>query len=320
MFAESVVAGPLLRELRTAAGIGLRVMATRTAFAAGYLSEVETGRKPVTDAVVCAYRKVLGDPTLGMPDVDVDRLAATVADPSGAGASSLEDITVILERSRRLEYSAGPGLVAPVARGLDGLARVLAAEHVAGTSGAALASEVARFRGWLELALGRPHSGDKALADSAELAEEAGDPSQLQHAMSFRAYGLREQGDLRSAIALTEEALKVPGTHPMLRVYDSYQLAKFHVARGEASAALRQLRRADRAAEATDELEPPSYGYWYSTGFWALQRGRVLWMAGAHDRGRQEVIDGLAALPGADRESTWAAKWRAAADGGDMPA
>lgn len=319
MFAKSAVTGSLLRELRTAAGIGLRTMASRTTFAASYLSEVETGQKAVTGAVVEAYRKLLGDATLGLPDVDVERLAATAADPAGAGASSLEDISAILERSRRLEDTAGPNLVIPMARGLDSLARVLAAENVAGTEGIALASEVSRFRGWLELATSHPHSSDKALADSVGLAEETGDQSQLAHAMSFRAYGLREAGNLTAAIDLTDVALAIIGTHPALRAYDFFQSAKFRALRGDESAALGQLRRADRAVDVADGLEPPPYGYWYSAGFFALQRGRVLWILGQRERARQEVVDGLAAM-GADREATWAAKWRAAADGADVPA
>lgn len=111
------VSGGLLRELRTIAGISLRTMAARTCFTPGYLSLVETGGKPVTLAVLDAYRKVLGDPTLGLAGVDAERLAATVTDPTTAGQSSLEDVAVILERTRHLEDTAGAALVAPVVRG-----------------------------------------------------------------------------------------------------------------------------------------------------------------------------------------------------------
>ncbi|MFI1919365.1 helix-turn-helix domain-containing protein [Nocardia sp. NPDC020380] len=319
MFAD-LVTGPLLRELRTVAGIGLRQMATRTAITVSYLSEVETGRKPVSPTVLNAYRTVLGDPTLGLAGVDVARLAATVADPTGAGSSSLKDVAVILDRSRRLDDAAGPQLVVPMARGLDGVARVLATENVGGPQGAALASEAARFRGWLELATGHPHTSDKAFGDSVILAEGAGDQSQLEHAMSFRAYGLRENGKLSAAIDLTEAALALRGTHPSLRVYDSYQLAKFLAAQGYAGDAIRQLRKADRAAEASHRTDPPEFAYWYSMGFWGLQRGRVLALAGEHRQARSEVVAGLDALPSADRAATWATKWRAVLDGGDVPA
>lgn len=166
-----------------AAGIGLRAMAIRTAFAPSYLSEVETGRKPISESVIEGYRKVLGDPALGLAAVD-----ATIADPAGAGVSSLADISVILERTRHLEDVAGPMLVLPVIRGVDNLARALTTENIGGTAAAGLAAEVAGYRGSLEHDTGHPHISNKAFEDAARLADIAGDRSQLAHALSFRSY------------------------------------------------------------------------------------------------------------------------------------
>ncbi|MEV6768155.1 helix-turn-helix transcriptional regulator [Nocardia sp. NPDC051030] len=309
MFTDAApVTGPLLRELRTVAGIGLRQMAIRTAFAPSYLSMVETGTKPVTAPVLKAYRDILGDPVLGL-GVDVARLATP-------GATTLTDVETILARSRRLEDTAGAHLVVAMARGLDGLARVLAGHT---DTAAPLASETARFRGWLELASGHPHLANKALADSIVLADTTGDPSQRAHARSFRAYALREAGAPARALDLVDDALTIGAVHPMLRVYDLYARAKYLAALGDTAAALRALPKADRAAGHLDYRDPPPYSYWLTPGFLGLQRGRVLWIAGQRNGARGEVLAGLDALPPADREASWAGKWRAVADGADVP-
>ncbi|WP_280500451.1 helix-turn-helix domain-containing protein [Nocardia farcinica] len=92
MVTDGTVTGELLRELRCAAGIGLRRMAAQTHYTPSYLSLVETGRRPVTEGVLERYRAVLADPVLD--GVDVRRLGATVADPSGAGAAGVADLSV----------------------------------------------------------------------------------------------------------------------------------------------------------------------------------------------------------------------------------
>lgn len=308
MFTErGSVPGELLRELRTIAGLGLRAMAARTTFSTGYLSLIETGRKPVTPPVLKAYRDVIGDPTLGLDGVDVERLAATVTDPAGAGRSSLEDVSVILEHTRHLEDAAGAQLVAPMVRGIDALARALAGERVGAGRAATVASETARYRGWLEHALGNAHTANRALEDAAGLAEAAKDRDQLAHSLSFRAYTARHQGDTARAVELTDAAIAVEGAHPILGVYDSYQRAELLAVRGEHRQAGKALAKADQAARAAEDVPLPSFGYWYTPGFWAVQRGIVLALM---DRGADAVREaeaGIAALPAAHRGTGWLA-------------
>lgn len=287
------------------AGLGLRQMATRTNFRPSYLSMIETGCKPVTEAVLDAYRMVLGDPTLGLTDVDLDRLAASVASPGSAGQSGLSDISVILERARHLEDRIGATLVVPVIRGIDGLAKALASECAGGRAAAGLASEVSRYRGWLEHATGRPAIADKTLADAADLAGVADDGSQLAHSRSFRAYVARHGGNLPKAIALTDAAIEVRNTHPILPVYDRFQKAELLAVQGDRPAAVRALRAADRAAAATEGIDLPTYGYWYTPGFWAVQRGIVLALLGRKREAMREAADGVAALPAAHRSAGW---------------
>lgn len=307
MFTDAPVTGELLRELRELASLGLRRMAARTAFTPGYLSQVETGQKPVTPAVLDAYRTVLSDPSLGLADVDMARLQATLTDPASAGTSGLSDIAVILERTRHLEDTVGSALVVDMVRGMDVAARALAGHRAGGgPASAALASEVARYRGWLEHATGRAHVADKVLADATGLADDAGDGSQLAHAHSFRAYTARHAGQLSKAVALTEAAISVTGAHPILGVYDRYQRAELLALQGDRRRAALALHQADAAAEATDGIELPAYGYWYTAGFWGLERGVVLAAMGRPTDAAREADAGLAALPVDHQAAPWA--------------
>jgi hypothetical protein len=280
-------------------------MATRTAFTPSYLSMVETGQRPVTDAVIKVYRDVLGDPTLGLPDVDMERLAATVADPSGAGASSLDDITAMLEHTRHLEDRVGASLVVPVVRGIDGIARALAAERTCMAAG--LAAEVSRYRGWLEHAVNRPRIADKSLADAFDLADIAGDGSQRAHSLSFRSYVARHAGDLPKAVALADAAIRADGTHPALSAFDRYWRAELLALQGDRSAAARALRVADKAAYAAEGIELPAYGYWYTPGFLGVQRGVVLAAMGRRRDAVKEASQGAAAMPADHQRADWLA-------------
>lgn len=304
MFTDGGVTGELLRELRTAAGIGLRRMAARTCFTPGYLSLVETGQRPVTTAVLDAYRAALADPVLD--GVDIQRLSATIADPEHAGRSGIEDLSVILDRTRHLEDSVGAETVVHLVRGMDATARQLARHRTGGVASASLASEVARYRGWLEHATDRKCTADRVYSDAARLAEEGDDPSQLAHAHSFRAYTARHSGNIRLAVDLTEAAISVTRAHPILGVYDRYQRAELLALDGDHRRAAKALHRADAAAVAAERVELPSYGYWYTSGFWGLERGIVLAAMGRKADAIREAEQGHAALTAEHQTSGWA--------------
>ncbi|BAD56880.1 putative transcriptional regulator [Nocardia farcinica IFM 10152] len=308
MFTDGAsVSGGLLRELRTVAGIGLRTMAVRTNYTVGYLSLVETGRKPVTTSVLAGYRAVLGDPLIGMPDVDPERVQATVTDPASAGRSSLDDVATILERARRLEDTAGPELVVTMVRGMDGVARALAAARVGGASAAGLAAEVATYRGWLEHDTGKYCAATKAFTDAALLAQEAGDHSQLAHALCFRAFTTQRQGQLAHALDLTGSAARVTGAHPVLGVYAAHQRAELLAMRGDRRQSEKALARAESAAVAADGVDLPTFGYWYTSGYWAVHRGVVLSLLGRVPEAVREAEQGLTVMPEEHRKAGWMA-------------
>ncbi|WP_063039591.1 helix-turn-helix domain-containing protein [Nocardia pseudovaccinii] len=307
MFTEQGwVGGELLRELRTIAGIGLRRMAGKTCFTPGYLSQVETGQRPVTPAVLDAYRSVLSDPVLGLDSLDLERLGATVGNPSSAGRAGLEDLSAILDRTRHLEDVVGAASVVHLVRGLDTTARTLARHRAGGTASASLASEVARYRGWLEHATRQAHLADRVLSDAAKLAEDGDDPSQLAHAHSFRAYTARHNGDLQRAVDLTESAIAVSRAHPILGVYDRYQRAELLALQGDRRRAARALHHADAAAAAAEGIDLPAFGYWYTPGFWGFERGVVLTAMDRSPDAIREAEAGYAALPDDHKGTDWA--------------
>jgi hypothetical protein len=101
--------------------------------------------------------------------------------------------------------------------------------------------------------------------------------------------------------------------HPILPVYDRYQRAELLAAQGDRTATARALRCADRAA-ATDCIELPAYGYWYTAGFWGVQRSIVLALLG---RGRDAIAEaeqGVAAMPVEHRSAGWLADMLARID------
>lgn len=270
-------------------------MASLVYFSPSYLSLVETGARPITPAVLDAYREVLTDPVLD--GVDILRLGATVADPGEAGASGVDDVAVILDKTRHLEDTVGAETVVSLARGLDSTARELARHRVGGKSSAALASDVTRYRGWLEHATGRRAVADRVLSDAAEMAQ---DGAQRAHALSFRSLTARHDGDLGKAVDLAEGAIAEDGVHPALRAFDRYWKAELLARRGENRAAAREL-----AVEPPEFDELPPGGYWYTPGFLGVQRGLVLSCMGRRADGIEEATQGVRAMPAEHRGTDW---------------
>ncbi|MGV9742714.1 helix-turn-helix domain-containing protein [Nocardia farcinica] len=295
MVADGTVTGELLRELRCAAGIGLRRMAVQTHYTPSYLSLVETGRRPVTEGVLDRYRAVLSDPVLD--GVDLRRLSSTVSDPSSAGLSGVDDLAMILDKTRHLEDTVGAATVVSLVRGMDGTARELARHGAGGRPSAALASDVTRYRGWLEHAIGRRMVADRVLRDAVELAQ---DGAQRAHALSFRSLTARHDGDLAKALDLADGALAEDGVHPALRAFDRYWKAELLARRGELRAAAREL-----AADPPEYDELPPGGYWYTPGFLGVQRGLVLSCMGRRADGIAEATQGVKAMPAEHRHTDW---------------
>ncbi|MFC8527000.1 helix-turn-helix domain-containing protein [Nocardia sp. NPDC057227] len=301
--------GKALRTAREAAGVSLRALARCAHYSPGYLSQVENGQRPVTPEIVAAYEGTLG--------ADVGRLASATASPQHVDASALDDVADMLAATRRLEDRVGSVAVLPAVRGMAEMS-----EQFAGVSrgsiaapAARLASEVSQFRGWLEHAAGADPAARRSLSTALKLAEECGDPDRLTHALSFRAYVEAESANYAAADALSAAAVAVPGAHPLLGVYERFQRARVLALTGEPRAAEAALADADHAQAAAEDETPPEAGYWYTPGFYGLQRARVLRTLGLTEQASAEVVAAVEALPEEHRRAPWAVKWRAAASG-----
>lgn len=294
--------------------MALREMARRTHYSASYLSLIESGKRAVPTAVVAAYETALGS--------DLERLTTVARSAANVDTSALSDVAVMLSATRRIEDATGPVAVLPAVKGMALMAETFAdeARSGTGTAAASMASEIDQYRGWLEHATGAGAASRRSLGKAVELARHCGDPDRLAHGLSFTAYVHAESGRYTEAAALSEAVLAVPGIHPLIEVYECYQRARLHAVTGEPREAQRVLVVADKAAEAAEDKEKPDAGYWYTPGFYGLQRSRVLRSLGQAERAREEVQAAVDALPAEHRRAEWAAKWRRAADGAaDVP-
>lgn len=303
--------GSLLRAAREAAGMKLREMARRTHYSASYLSLIESGKRTLPASVVAAYESALGS--------DLERLTAVAKSAANVDAGALSDVAVMLSATRRIEDATGPVAVLPAVKGMAMMAETFAgqARSAAGTTAASIASEIDQYRGWLEHATGAAAASRRSLGKAVDLAQQSGDPDRLAHGLSFTAYVCAETYRHTEAAALSDAVLAVSGVHPLIGAYELFQRARLHAVTRENREAQRVLALADRAAASAEDEEKPDAGYWYTPGFYGLQRSRVLRALGQAERAREEVRAAVNALPPEHRRAEWAAKWRRAADGVD---
>nr|WP_255356909.1 helix-turn-helix domain-containing protein [Kibdelosporangium sp. MJ126-NF4] len=289
-----------MRSARMAAGLSLAKMAERAHYSKTLLAYLENGERTILPEHVRAYERVL--------EVDLERLAAIAIRPTRVDLTSLSHIASILGATRRLEDTVGPALVRPTVRGLRDLSLAAVHEARGGLDRAtkSLASEVSQYLGWLELANGNRQAADQNLDRAIALAEQAENPDRLFHGLSFRAYAAQVHKRGSEASDYAEAASRVRGTHPRLRTYGEYDRARVLAETGERGAAQRRLVFADRMAVAASTEQPPSSGYWYTDGFWGLERGHVLGILGYEKQARREAEDGFSALPKAHRGTDWA--------------
>lgn len=207
-------------------------------------------------------------------------------------------------------------------RGLGTMVETLAhdAPQQRANSAVALASELAQYRGWLEFATGADAAAQRSFVRAVHLAQQSGSPDRSAHGLSFSAFSALARKDYAAAAELSDAALAVRGTHPLINTFERFQRARIHAALGDEAAADRALTVADRAVETADGEDKPAAGYWYGPEFFALQRGRVLRTLGRAEVALAEVRSAVAALPPEQRRASWMSVWTRAADGSaDVP-
>lgn len=90
--------GAKLREAREAEGVKLSAVAKRGDFSVGHMSNVEAGRRKVTDQVVLAYARALGEDCMRRRGLITGALGAGIIGPAAAGELIREGFTSALKR------------------------------------------------------------------------------------------------------------------------------------------------------------------------------------------------------------------------------
>jgi transcriptional regulator with XRE-family HTH domain len=90
--------GGRLRAAREAEGVKLSVVAARGNFTLGHLSNVEAGRRKVTDQVLLAYARVLGEDCMHRRGLLAGAIGAGVVGPAAAGELIRAGFTSALRR------------------------------------------------------------------------------------------------------------------------------------------------------------------------------------------------------------------------------
>lgn len=292
--------GVVLRAAREAAGVSLRAMTERTFYSKSYLSQIETGQRPVPAGVVAAYQRVLG--------ADLGRLDAVAHTPAGVDSAALSDVSAILAATRRIEDGAGAVAVLPAARGIATMAESFAREaRNVREPAAALASEIVQYRGWLEHAIGGDATARRTTTVAVGLAQQSGDPDRLAHSLGFLGYVTTSTGDYDEMLALSDAAVAVRGGHPIVRAYSLMRRAELLAAYGESREAQRTLSAADETVARADGMESPASLYWWTPGFGGVQRAGVLAELGYTSEAAEEAAAGLTEMPAEHRRSEWLA-------------
>jgi len=190
------------------------------------------------------------------------------------GSSELRDTLAAL---RRAEDEVGSAPVLGVTLSITRLTETLlrAAAGPARQKLLGLAGQHSQFVAWLYKDLGRHDLALGWYRRCGEQAREAGDPDLVSTVLSMRSHLSWSERDARSAVALAEGALLVPGIAPVVRSQAAQQFARALAMAGEAGGIDRYLDLAeDLAHQAAAEPERiPPWLYFHDVSRVAVQRG-----------------------------------------------
>lgn len=171
-------------------------------------------------------------------------------------------LTQLLNLLGRHDEMFGPREVLAIVRRQLGMI----AEHRAVARGAMHAELVraearfAEFAAWLSDDTGDSNARDKWTSRALRLAREGQYPDMIAYARSRQSQWAAQQHDARRAIALAEDALRVPGISAQMRAWCSLRAAIGHALAGDVAACERSLADAYRFAEDVDSPAPPWAG------------------------------------------------------------
>jgi transcriptional regulator with XRE-family HTH domain len=282
--------GQELRRRRVAAGLSLGQLAHRLHYSKGYLSKIETGRKPggVDMARMCdealhadgELAALIGPPTAAVPDstgvlrrefLEVGALSLIAAGMPARALPVSESPAVVLagfrsvfDLLRGVGRVASPGLVLPVVsaqtRALTALAEGAAAKDKAALL--RLAAHHAEYAGWMWQEAGSATESLSWTAAAVELATAGGDGDMAAYALVRRALVALYRRDAYATIELARLARADGATPRRIRGLAAQREAQGHALAGDRSACLRSLDQArDLLAQPrTAQAGPPVLG------------------------------------------------------------
>lgn len=269
------------------------------------------------------FRLVPGQTQLKPPLAELDhdslaRIGELYKRPRGVDESALNSLALVLDESRRLEDSIGATpLLQPMRAQLtlmEGL--VVDAHGPLRQNVVSLGSQYAQFAAWVHASAGDAPVARQFYDRATEWALEADDPNMVSTALSMKghlAYRLRQLGPM---LSLSQAAQRDKRLAPGIRALAAQQEARALALSGESDPCERKLDEAMALAIQSSEHpenEPP-WVYFYSPGYFAMQRGRAYLYLGMYDKAAELLEAGLADMSKELREAEWAQTYQADLD------
>jgi hypothetical protein len=226
----------------------------------------------------------------------------------------------VLAATRRVEDQIGSAGVLPSIHAHRGLAANLLADAPSPIRDrlGSLTGELHQYLGWLLAETGHLEQARVELDAALALGVEFDDPDLTSLALSFKGHLAWMVGNPHGVIALSGAARRDTRVFLAQHAFNAHQEARGWAMAGERGEVDRALAHADTLAERalSRQADTPPNLYWYSPGFFTLQRGLTWHTLGdtrIAARAATELTNGLHELPAAERDSEWAAIFTVAA-------
>jgi hypothetical protein len=279
-------------------------------------------------ATAIATRPLLALPNPGVPDVgevsadqdDWQRMTFAACHPRRVDTATVGALTDVLAATRRVEDRIGSAGVLPSIQAHRGLAASLLADARSPIRNrlGSLTGELHQYLGWLLAETGHLEQARVELDAALALGVEFDDPALTSLALSFKGHLAWMVGNPHGVIALSSAARRDTRVFIAQHAFNAHQEARGWAMACERGEVDRALAHADTLAERalTRQADTPPSLYWYSSGFFTLQRGLTWHTLGdtrVAARAATELTNGLHELPTAERDSEWAAIFTVAA-------
>jgi len=288
---DSANLGTHLRTARETAGYSLAGMAALTHFSKPYLGLVETGRRPVTAAVIERYEQVLGVP-IGSPQ-DPVRAAHNwlVGDAPGIrhldagrriGHTLIDKLGARVVELRHLDDTVGSAALLPVVLAeldrAERLAREASYPPQVGARLLTVVGELSQLAGWVASDAGHHQHAQRLYLSGLTAAEAAGDRALGGQLLSSLSYQIANIGKPDDALLIARSAVTgAAHAPPVVRVLLLERLAWAAARVHDADATRRVLDAVDDTFdERRDTTVEPEWVYWLNRAEIDIMAARCL--------------------------------------------